>query len=53
VNTETRDDRRYSNVVRSEEMRAIMRRFSKAHAIGIHINLITVISKLWFGFVLA
>jgi hypothetical protein len=53
VNPETRDGRRYGDSVKSDEMKAVMRRFSKAHGMSIHLNLITIIATVWYGFVLA
>jgi hypothetical protein len=50
---ETRDGRRYSDLVRNDEMKAVMRRFSNAHGMSIHLNLITIIATVWYGFVLA
>ncbi len=50
---ETRDGRGYADGVQGEEMKAVMRGFSKAHAMSIHINLVTIIATVWYGFVLA
>jgi len=44
VKRETRDGRRYGDSFGSEEMKAVMQRFSKAHPMSIHLNLITIIA---------
>lgn len=34
----------------SDEMKAKNRAFSKAHAMSIHINLMTIAATMWYGF---
>ena len=49
--TETRDGRKYNDPeVMSDEMKAKKRAFSKAHAMSIHINLMTIAATVWYGF---
>jgi hypothetical protein len=37
----------------SDAMKIVNRSFSKAHAMSIHLNLITIGAKLWYGWRLA
>ncbi|KXH41784.1 hypothetical protein CNYM01_09759 [Colletotrichum nymphaeae SA-01] len=51
---ETRDAKRPGDVDEpSPDMLAVRRRFSRNHAMSIHLNLIAVIAMLWYGFSLA
>ncbi|KAF2098492.1 hypothetical protein NA57DRAFT_56158 [Rhizodiscina lignyota] len=50
---ETRDGKKYNAKDTSEEMRKINRRFSREHAMSIHLNLIAVLASLGYGFRLA
>ncbi|KAK1708304.1 hypothetical protein BDP67DRAFT_443456 [Colletotrichum lupini] len=51
---ETRDARRPGDVDElSPDMLAVRRRFSRNHAMSIHLNLVAVIAMLWYGFSLA
>jgi hypothetical protein len=51
--SETRDGCRYGDVVKSNEMKAVTRRFSKAYAMSIHLNLIAIVATIWYGVILA
>jgi hypothetical protein len=52
--TETRDSRKPdAGNEMSEDMRLLNRAFSKAHAMSIHLNLITIGATLWYGWRLA
>lgn len=54
VHQETRDGRKHNDVVdQSKEMQAVNRRFSRAHAMAIHMNLLTIVCTLWYGASLA
>lgn len=54
VHQETRDGHKYNEAVnQSKEMQAINRRFSRAHAMTIHLNLLTIVCTLWYGASLA
>lgn len=49
--TETKDGKKYNDPeVISDEMKAKNRAFSKAHAMSIHINLMTIAATMWYGF---
>ena len=51
---ETRDGRKFNDKENmSVEMQKCNRAFSKAHAMSIHLNLIAIISTVWYGFSLA
>lgn len=49
VHQETRDGRKYNDEEQSDEMKLVNRRFSKAHAMSIHFNLIAVLATVWYG----
>jgi hypothetical protein len=54
--TETRDANIYGTVDTSEishDMRLMHRKFSKPHAMSIHLNLVTIGATLWYGWRLA
>jgi hypothetical protein len=51
--TETRDTRSSTNAIKSEEMMNCVRKFRLAHAMSIHLNLITIALSLWYGIRLA
>ena len=54
VHQETRDGRKHNEVVnQSKEMQDVNRRFSRAHAMTIHLNLLTIFCTLWYGASLA
>lgn len=53
IHQETRDGRKYNDPKCSEEMKAKNKAFSRAHAMSIHINLLTIGSTIWYGFRLA
>ncbi|KAF2794496.1 hypothetical protein K505DRAFT_275084 [Melanomma pulvis-pyrius CBS 109.77] len=54
IHQETRDARKSSDEGEvSEEMRLLNRKFSRTHAMSIHLNLITVGATLWYGWRLA
>ena len=54
IHQETRDGRKHNEVVnQSKEMKAVNRRFSRAHAMTIHLNLLTIVCTLWYGASLA
>jgi hypothetical protein len=51
---ETRDGRKHTDLANmSDEMRLCNRRFSKAHAMCIHLNLVVIGATVWYGFDLA
>ena len=50
---ETRDGKKYNHVESSEEMKAKNKAFSRAHAMSIHLNLLTMGATVWYGFQLA
>lgn len=50
---ETKDQRKYNDAEKSEDMKAKNRAFSKAHAMSIHLNLVAIGATIWYGFCLA
>jgi len=51
---ETSDGRKPNDgLADSQEMHAVKRAFSRAHAMSIHLNLITIGATLWYGWRLA
>lgn len=51
---ETRDGRKHDDIARtSEEMRKLNRKFSKNHAMSIHLNLLAIGATMWYGVCLA
>ncbi|MCJ1458213.1 hypothetical protein MMC28_008584 [Mycoblastus sanguinarius] len=53
IHQETRDGKKYNHVESSEEMKAKNKAFSRAHAMSIHLNLLTMGATVWYGFQLA
>jgi hypothetical protein len=49
----TRDGKAQVNGTMSDDMKALNRAFSKAHAMSIHLNLVTIGATLWYGWRLA
>lgn len=53
-NQATRDAKTHTgSETTSDEMTALNRRFSKAHAMSIHLNLVTIGATLWYGWQLS
>ncbi|KAJ9660038.1 hypothetical protein H2201_007079 [Coniosporium apollinis] len=51
IHQETRDGRSYRDVEgMSEEMRLANRKFSRNHAMCIHLNAIAMVATVWYGF---
>lgn len=51
IHQETKDGKKYNDPeVISDEMKAKNRAFSTAHAMSIHINLMTIAATMWYGF---
>jgi hypothetical protein len=50
---ETRDGKKYSDKDISDEMRKINKRFSKEHAMAIHLNLLALAASVGYGVRLA
>jgi hypothetical protein len=53
VHQEIVDGIKYNDPEINEAMRLINRAFSKAHAISIHLNLVSIVATLWYGVRLA
>ena len=54
VPSETKDGKKYNELENmSEEMKRINKKFSRAHAMAIHLNAISMIATVWYGFSLA
>lgn len=51
--SETRDGRRYDDDTKSDKMKTMIKKFSRAHSRSIHTNLLTVVATIWYGFILA
>ena len=49
----TRDGKAQLNGTTSDEMKILNRKFSRAHAMSIHLNLITIGATIWYGLRLA
>ena len=50
---EARDGYTRGDAPKSDAMKAIGRKFSREHAMSIHLNLLTVLGTIWYGYVLA
>lgn len=50
---EARDGYTRFDAPKSDEMKAIGRKFSREHAMSIHLNLLTILGTIWYGYVLA
>ena len=48
--TETNDGRKFNDAEQSPEMKIRNREFAKAHAMSIHLNLLTILATIWYGF---
>ncbi|KAH6865197.1 hypothetical protein BKA58DRAFT_322228 [Alternaria rosae] len=53
VHQATRDGKAQLNGTTSDEMKVLNRKFSRAHAMSIHLNLMTIGATLWYGWRLA
>lgn len=52
--TETRDGKKYNDLEdMSEDMKRLNKKFSRTHAMAIHMNAISIIATVWYGFSLA
>ena len=52
--TETKDGRKYNDLEdMTEEMKRINKKFSRNHAMAIHLNVISMVATVWYGFSLA
>jgi len=49
----TRDGKAQLNGAISDDMKVLNRAFSRAHAMSIHLNLVTIGATLWYGWKLA
>ncbi|OTA89068.1 hypothetical protein M434DRAFT_23514 [Hypoxylon sp. CO27-5] len=54
IHQETRDGRKLSSITElSDDMKALNRSFSRNHAMSIHLNLISIVAMIWWGWKLA
>lgn len=53
IETETRDGRQDNLAKVEDEMKIKKRVFSKQHAMCIHLNLVSIVGMVWYGFQLA
>lgn len=54
LSTETKDDKKYNDMKdMTTEMKHVNKKFSRAHAMAIHLNAISIIATVWYGFSLA
>ena len=52
--TETKDGKKYNDLEdMSEDMKRINKKFSRTHAMAIHLNAISMVATVWYGFSLA